>query len=267
VDLPEKPDGSRYFARARATNPFGYTSDWSAWRVLVIDSLPPTVSLDPASELALTGAVISSAKTRLSGQIQDNDQVKSVDLCLGPVTKPGAASPPTGSSNCRTIALNTNNVTTGTWSATLETPQGVDYASQKLFLYGIDAAGNRSSLPVELTIWFDTVAPQVSVTVQIHTVSLGDYLANPVPLLAGTASDGSSSVEIVVRLTSPTYGTQRTVIQVQNGRWSYFPDLTLAGDYSLALEAWDAAGNLTTLGSWRLQVTSGLCLWLPVIFK
>jgi hypothetical protein len=266
VNLPPKPDGSRYFARARAANPFGYTSDWSAWRVLVIDSLPPTVGLDPASELALTGAVINSAKTHLSGQIQDNDQVKSVDLCLGPVAKPGAASPPTGSSKCRTIALNTNNVTTGTWSATLETPLGVDHASQKLFLYGMDAAGNRSSLPVELTIWFDTVAPQVSVTYQIPTVSLGDYLANPAPLLAGTASDGSGQVVVVVRLTSPTYGTQRTVTQVQDGEWSYLPDLSMTGAYTLRLEAWDAAGNLTTLGPWTLVVNpSEFKLWMPVI--
>jgi len=261
------PDGSRYFAHARAANPFGFNSDWSAWRVLVIDSLPPTVSLDPGSELALTSAVIGPEKTILSGQIQDNDQVKSVEFCLGPVTRPGAATSPTGSTSCRTIELNTNQITTGTWSATLEAPMGVDYGSQKLFLYGIDAAGNRSSLPVETTIWFDTVAPQVAVTRQIPAVSLGSYLAQPVPLLEGTASDGSSQVEIVVRLTSQTYVTQRTVIQVQNGQCSYFPDLSMTGDYSLTLEAWDAAGNLTALGSWRLQVTSGFSLWLPFIFK
>ncbi len=37
VSLPQAPNDTRYFARARASNPFGYTSDWSRWRVLLIE--------------------------------------------------------------------------------------------------------------------------------------------------------------------------------------------------------------------------------------
>ncbi len=197
----------------------------------------------------------------------DNDQVANVDICLGPVTQAGVSNPPSAFTSCQTIELNNNNVLTGTWSATLEVPISVDYASQKLTLYGIDAAGNRSSQPLETTYWFDSVAPQVAVTSALSTVHLGDYTRTPVPILSGTAGDGSGQVEIVVRLTSPTVGTQRSVVQVQNNQWSYFPDLNFAGDYTISLAAWDAAGNLTSLGTWSLQVTDGYNLWLPRLYR
>jgi Bacterial Ig-like domain (group 3)/Bacterial Ig-like domain len=257
VDLSEASNEARYFARAQATNSFGYTSGWSAWRVLVIDTLPPIVSLDSASQSALS-TVIGRVATTISGEIQDNGQVKNVDVCLNPADQQGDAS-------CQTVELSTNNVLTGNWSTTLLMPLGVDYASRTLSIYGWDAAGNRSTQSLDRTFWFDTLPPSVELTTQLFSVSLVDYSEDPQPILAGRANDGSGQVEIVVRMTSPASGTQRTVIPVEDNQWSYIPEIRARGVYSLSLQARDAAGNLTSLGSWTLQVTDNYRYWLPFI--
>jgi hypothetical protein len=257
VEMSESKNDLRYFARLKATNPFGYPSEWSAWRVLVIDALPPTVKLDIASQAALS-MVIGPVRTRLTGQIQDNDLVKSVEMCQ---QRAGA----THMASCRPVDLTANHVVSGTWTTTLLVPLGVDYASQTLSLYGWDAAGNRSSLPLEYTFWFDTLAPKVTVTTRLPSITLPAYSINPQPILAGTASDGSGQVEIVVRLTSAETGTRRSVVPVQNNQWSYVPGINTTGVYSLSLQALDTAGNLTSLDSWTLEVADSFQLWLPII--
>jgi len=263
INLPAAPNDTRYFARAQATNPFGYTSAWSPWRALVIDSLAPTVTLDPASQTTLSSAVLGPGTLTVSGQIQDNDLVKRVDICLKPDDSTPAASP-----RCRAIELNDNNGQTGDWSLPLVVPAGMDYTSRTLLFFGWDAAGNRSDPPLEQTVWFDTLAPRVAVATQLSLIALNDYLLNPVPILTGTASDGSGVVDIVVRLTAPGLGTQRSVVPVSNNKWSYIPEIKVVGVYSLSLEARDLAGNLTTLGSWTLVVsTDAFKIWMPRINK
>ena len=259
VNLPGGSDGARYFAHVRATNTFGYASEWSNWRVLVIDMLPPTVSLDPASRSALTANVIGPATLMISGEIQDNHQARNVDVCLGRTGQPEVE-------RCKTVELSVNNALTGTWSAALPMPPGVDYSSLKLSLYGRDAAGNRSNQPLETAFWLDTASPAVTVTTVLSSVSLADYIKNPLPILAGTASDGGGSVEIVVRMTSPENGTQRTVITVEDGQWRYIPMIGAPGVYNLTLQARDTAGNLTSLGSWTLLVDQDRhYYWFPFI--
>jgi hypothetical protein len=260
VNLQGGQNDLRYYARARASNPFGYTSDWSPWRVLVVDLLPPTITLDSASEATLTAAVIGPGKITLSGQIEDNDQVKNVEVCKhSPDT--------TALVNCKSIELNVDNLVNGTWSITLMTPPGMDYISYTMHFYAWDAAGNRSAEPLEYTLWVDTVAPEVTVDTKVGTISLYKHMHNPLPVLAGTASDGSGTVDIVVRMTAPGYGTQRSVIPVDNNYWSYTPEINAVGAYSLLLEARDAAGNLTTLGTWTLIVNEGYKFWMPIIYR
>jgi len=103
------------------------------------------------------------------------------------------------------------------------------------------------------------------VTTRLPSISLPAYSANPQPILAGTASDGSDHVEIVVHMTAPGFGAQRTVVPVQNNQWSYVPEIISTGIYSLSLQARDTAGSLTSLGSWTLEVTDNYQLWLLVI--
>jgi hypothetical protein len=260
VDLGQAANESRYYARAQATNTFGYRSSWSSWRLVVVDTQPPAVSLDPASQWVLANTVLGPRGASLSGQIQDNGQVMSVDVCVNPPDQPA------GSTDCQTVDLSANHILTGAWNATLPAPLGVDDVSRKLTIYGRDAAGNRSTEPIEQVFRFDTAPPRVTVATQLSTIRLPSYAAQPFPLLAGAASDGSGRVEIVVRLVSPDRGAQRTVIDVQDNEWSYIPEIGAPGVYSLALQARDAAGNLTSLGSWPLQVTGQSYYWLPVIF-
>jgi len=57
------------------------------------------------------------------------------------------------------------------------------------------------------------------------------------------------------------------VIPVQDNQWSYLPEINLPGSYSLSLEARDKAGNLTSLGSWTLEVVDSFKLWLPILLR
>jgi hypothetical protein len=220
--------------------------------------LPPIVSLDETSQAALTATVVGPGRFMLSGLIEDNNQVSRVEICNHPASVVSSVS-------CKPVELAASYVVTGTWSTTLLFPLGVDYTSQTLSFFGWDAAGNRSTLPLENTVWFDTMAPKVTVTTRLPSISLPAYSANPQPILGGTASDGSGHVEIVVRITAPGFGAQRTVVPVQNNQWSYIPKINATGKYSLSLQARDTAGNLTSFGSWTLEVTDGYKLWLPVI--
>jgi hypothetical protein len=260
VTLAGTQNDLRYYARAQATNPFGYTSEWSSWWVLVIDALPPEVSLDAASEVDLAQPVIGKGKVTLNGTIQDNNLVRRVEICHHLA---GVAA----TDKCKLIDLTGNFGVSGTWSITLNVPLGVDYASQTLLFYGWDAVGNRSILPVERSVFIDTAAPDVAIATRISTISLNSYMFDPEPILTGTASDASGVVDIVVRMSAPGLGSQRTVIPVQNNQWVYIPDISAIGVYSLSLEARDIAGNLTTLGSWTLAVTDGFKIWLPIITR
>ncbi len=259
VDLSGAQNEARYFARARATNSVGYTSEWSLWRVLLINSLPPTVSLDEESQSALS-AVIGPAAMTLRGEIQDSGQVKNVDVCLDTTGQPGMVM-------CQTVELSENHVLNGAWSTKLSIPLGLDYASQTISIFGRDAAGNRSTAPYEKTFWIDTKSPNVTVTTQLPSVSLAAYSIDPFPILAGAASDGSGKVEIALRMTSPEAGTRRTVIPIVNNQWSFIPEIEAAGRYRLSLEARDTAGNLTSLGFWTLQVTEQYNIWMPQLIN
>ncbi len=234
----------------------------------MIDAIPPTVTLDPDSESALSLGVLGPAQTTLSGEIQDNAMVKSVDLCLSPVVylKGRQLDRPAADPSCREVELNANSILTGTWSTTLTIPQGVDYASQTLSIFGLDAAGNRSDEPLERAFWFDTEPPSVTVTTQVSTVALGAYTTQPIPILAGTAEDGSGQVELAVRMRSEAGGTQRIVVPLEAGAWSFMPEISKAGAYSLSVEARDSAGNLTSLGAWTLQVSTSYLYWMPAVF-
>ena len=258
VSLPAALDGQRFFARARASNAFGYTSEWSPWRVLIVDNQPPAASLDLESQLALTASVLGAPQTLLSGLLEDNNQVSRLELCLERAIS---------SARCQPVELSASGGPTATWSAPLQLPLGVDYAEQTLSLTGWDAAGNRSSPAWERSFWFDTAPPGVTVTTQVASIYLPEYRLAPQPLLAGQASDGSGWVEIVVRLSSPETGAQqRTVIPVTAGQWAYLPELDTPGLYTLELAARDRAGNLTSLGEWLLQVVEFRYLF-PLILK
>jgi len=88
VNLQGAQNNARYFSRLQAINSYGYTSEWSPWRVLLVDTLPPP----PAWILPASSAdhlVIGPVKTHLSGLIQIIAWSKAwISASLPPRTRP-----------------------------------------------------------------------------------------------------------------------------------------------------------------------------------
>jgi subtilisin-like proprotein convertase family protein len=192
----------------------------------------------------------------------------------------------------RGVALST----VGTWSYPLPTPEGADGVTQTLTIYGVDGVGNRTSEPISLTYRLDVVAPALTVTLAVSQTSL----EFPTPVLEGQASDGNALGATYVRVDPPdgasyrdlaATGTlyrvhlplvmkgsspvgQRLTRRARLGSdgaaiedWYYTPRPIGPGTYTLWLEAYDAAGNVTVAGPYPLQVSARNYLYLPLMLR
>ena len=75
-------DGDAYGLRARATDGFGQTGEWtSPWRTIVLDSTPPTVTLDAEAQAAVDDQIIGPKGYRLTGVFTDSHSHGTVDIC------------------------------------------------------------------------------------------------------------------------------------------------------------------------------------------
>jgi subtilisin-like proprotein convertase family protein len=94
-------EGDRYRLRARATDPFGYTSAWTPWQTLAVDSTPPDLlfpsddtltptartaraplaPLTPGAIHAITDTVFTANQFELSGELDDNRLPESIEIC------------------------------------------------------------------------------------------------------------------------------------------------------------------------------------------
>ncbi|MEE8389245.1 MAG: Ig-like domain-containing protein [Anaerolineae bacterium] len=86
-------DGETFQLRARATDPFGQSSEWTHWHELVVDTAPPTLTLNldlqterQAGRVTLDRAasslpVLGTGQTYFSGQLFDNRLVTAVEIC------------------------------------------------------------------------------------------------------------------------------------------------------------------------------------------
>jgi hypothetical protein len=123
-----------------------------------------------------------------------------------------------------------------------------------MWVYGVDAAGNRSSGDRYL-YRVDTVAPRLAVTEAVTRVSLAAYQAAPFPLLRGTASDGGGAPSVSLRMLAPG-GALIAALAVTDGAWQHMPAAAelVQGEYDLMVTASDAAGNTTWGGIFTLVV-------------
>ncbi|HOS78982.1 MAG TPA: Ig-like domain-containing protein [Anaerolineae bacterium] len=79
-------DGDEFDLRARATDGYGHVSAWtSPWRTVVLDSTPPTVTLDIAAREAVSGQLIGPAGYLLTGVFTDSHSQGSVQVCRATV--------------------------------------------------------------------------------------------------------------------------------------------------------------------------------------
>lgn len=75
-------DGDEVHIAVRAVDEFGQAGAWTAARTLVVDGIPPTVSLDPLVLQNVAGRTLQSDPAALSGTLSDNRGAGGVEVCI-----------------------------------------------------------------------------------------------------------------------------------------------------------------------------------------
>jgi len=57
-------DGDEFQVRVQATDGFGQVSEWTAWQTFVVDTEPPTVTLDEVASGAADGSLVDTGAYR-----------------------------------------------------------------------------------------------------------------------------------------------------------------------------------------------------------
>lgn len=74
-------NGDFYRLRARATDVYNQTGEWTAWRTVLIDDVVPAVTLSGDSTAAVADSIVGVVESKLTGELTDNTQIASVDVC------------------------------------------------------------------------------------------------------------------------------------------------------------------------------------------
>ncbi|MFZ0546257.1 MAG: LamG-like jellyroll fold domain-containing protein, partial [Candidatus Promineifilaceae bacterium] len=244
-------DGTVFQLRAQAVDIFNQESEWSSWIELEVDSTPPTLTVD--FENRTFGVGIHN----LSGGMVDDRGIGTIHVCLEDnecsvhVVNPSINTPPGALAE------------DGIWSTYLLPPSDfeVDGQEQTVTVYGEDLAGNRSET-ITVTYSMDNTPPDlVVVQVADQIPGIGSHL-----VLSGTVSDGSHSV-VNVLVDPPSGPRQRLSASVAGNAWSFSAAWTTPGTYTMWVQAIDAAGNTTTVGSFTVTVVVAETSYFPIIFK
>ena len=229
--------------RVRATDSFGQTGPWTAWKTLVVDDTPPTLSLTTDVETLLQDGYLAQREATWQGTLSDDVAPQSVEVCVAGACVATAA-------------------TTGSWQLSLPLPEGDGIAATVVFT-GTDRAGNLS-LPLTQEIVVDTVPPVLTVTQALDTI---DASSNDTPVLAGTHSDGGGLAEIYARVQGPD-GVVWTAVSRDATTWAFVPEELAVGNYTITLQAYDRAGNGRSYGPFALAVVeNGHTVYLPVVIN
>ena len=234
-----------YELRARAYDLAGNVGDWSATVSLPVDQTAPQVILDAAVETALNDGFVGPTDMLLSGQLLDDQQAKSVAICLDQEYDLG----------CTHLAVEPAGQSSATWHYDLSTDVSGDGVEQVLNLYGLDGAGNRSDV-LSYEYLLDTVGPSLETTQLLNEVLMVDYLppASGEIVLQGTVSDGIKVSSVSVRIIPPNGDVYWIQAMVNGENWSFRPVLTTTGQHTLFVEAYDSLGNVSFDGPYELSV-------------
>jgi hypothetical protein len=220
---------------ARAVDPFGNWSDWSAPVMVQVDAVPPTISVSAGTAAALASVVRETDELALSGLVSDDQQAAQAEIC--------------NEDQCSAVAVSPGTAVSGTWQMALGL-DSADNVTQTLALYGHDAAGNRSLQPLLLSFRLDNVSPQVT----------ANQVATQIPLtrtlvLNGSAIDGSGIGSVAVRVVAPDGSSYWETGVVDGNAWSYSLRGQSAGWHQLTVRVMDGAGNITETGPYAVNVT------------
>jgi hypothetical protein len=285
-DVGVADDGDQFALRAQATDDFGHTTSWTEWLTLIVDTTPPTVTLDAEVDAVLGNAMLGPGEHLFTGEVHDDRQASGLEVCVTPARRPYpytvylplvmkgsdgsrhgtvvATSVAQDEPTCWSVDVRPGTTATGTWAYAPATVQDADGEYQTIAFYGLDAVGNRSTVPLTRTYQVDTVPPAVTVITHISEIPLETYQpvtetdkldgTVPPPVLVGTVSDGGGVSEVYVREDTPEGGSLWHVAERDGSMWSYTPRPETVGLYTLQVEALDRAGNIRSVGPFDLLV-------------
>jgi uncharacterized repeat protein (TIGR01451 family) len=249
-----------YQLRAQAADRFGNVSGWSDPVTVTVDDAAPAVTLDAATETLLQSGYVNQDFIA-GGLVSDDQQARALQLCAE--TAESALLLP----GCAELRLDPAAAATGAWRSPVTVPTG-EGITQTLRLTGIDSAGNRHTISRTYTV--DTVAPLITVTDHVDSVYLADYWSgtgadllalSASPVLSGTVTDGGEVAEVYVIVEKEGAGSKQglaaSLSRDGSNGWQFTPLFSEAGTYTLSIEAWDRAGNITYGDTFSLQVLSG----------
>jgi hypothetical protein len=250
-DAGGEVDGATLQVRARATDIFGQTGEWTVWNTYDVDTVAPEFSVSDIAQILgpgihhLTGALTDERQTGIIRVCREDGECIDHAIIPQPDIPPGAVSD------------------NGIWTSYLLEPTGLEVDGQEVVLkiYGLDAAGNRTD-PVTVTYTLDNKPPELNVT----------YLAGFIPaqsthiIASGTVTDGTN-VDVNVLVDPPLGSRQRLKAVVNGDGWEFIHGWTETGHYTLWVQAIDAAGNTTTIGPFIIMVGEANRVYFPFVFK
>jgi hypothetical protein len=229
-------DGDAFSLRLRATDRHGYTSDWSASHAIRVDAQPPTITLATEMSGASPVHLVRGNSLRLVGDAQDNHALGTVTACLDDA--------------CRTADLSAPGAQNSWWSRWLVAHGTLDYVTKTLTIRAKDNLGNSILEPMTLPVVFDNVAPALVASQILAQVPVGSLET----VLSGEVSDGGPHVKVSVRAQSPDGDITRLPAARAGSAWWFDLPADALGQYSLWVDAEDAAGNVTTAGPFAVDV-------------
>jgi subtilisin-like proprotein convertase family protein len=168
--------------------------------------------------------------------------------------------------------------TSGRWMAQVAAGEGpLDYERRTFTVSAADVVGNRSRDPEtgtliwehtqRLSVWVDNVAPVITLTGAItRPGTLADVeLGEMATVLSGTVSDGGPTTNVFVHVQTPTGEIYQRQAAHDGDRWWFDLQPLINGQYTLWVNASDLAGNVTSVGPFRM--TTLRYLYVPVILK
>jgi hypothetical protein len=253
-DAGSAPDGTEIGLRARATDRFGASGEWTAPVTVTVDATPPTVTLSAETEAALREAapgedpLLGQDELWFRGQVEDERQAAGVEVCVGAPGEEAAYCEMFGATSVVTPQV-------AGWQAPAPVLADSDGVRQTFSFHGYDSVGNRTPEPVTVTTRVDIVAPVVKATQTLGQVLQGTRST----VLTGTVHDGSGVERLQAYVAGPGlevtwYNQDDEELQFDGEAWQFDVGFDEPGAYTLGLEAWDVAGNVGRRGPFPIEV-------------
>jgi Ca2+-binding RTX toxin-like protein len=138
----------------------------------------------------------------------------------------------------------------GTWQFDLGGLLSGDGAAFTLDLYGVDAAGNRSEIPLTRSFTVDTIRPVLSIDLPVPPV-VGSALT-----LSGSVSDGGGIAGLSAIVTAPDGSITVEPVSPDGDEWSHTVVFGGFGVYAVHIEAVDLTGNVSLAGPVVVEVSA-----------